>query len=83
VQILLGSSRKQSEFLDTFCWNESTNNITKIKKNQGWYLIAHGSILTEWIFCGKHGYYTKVAMEERKMINQLLLKVRDTIAEIK
>ena len=31
----------------------------------------------------KHGCYTKVAIEERKMINQLLLKVRDTIAEIK
>ncbi len=31
----------------------------------------------------KHGYYTKTAIEERKMINQLLLKVRDTIAEIK
>ena len=31
----------------------------------------------------KHGYYTKAAIEERKMINQLLLKVRDTIAEIK
>ncbi len=31
----------------------------------------------------KHGMYTKAAVEERKMINQLLLKVRDTIAEIK
>ena len=31
----------------------------------------------------KHGMYTKTAIEERKMINQLLLKVRDTIAEIK
>ena len=31
----------------------------------------------------KHGMYTKAAIEERKMINQLLLKVRDAITEIK
>jgi hypothetical protein len=31
----------------------------------------------------KHGYYTKAADEERKTINQLLQKVKDTIAEIK
>jgi len=31
----------------------------------------------------KHGYYTKAVIEERKMINQLLLQARDTIAEIK
>ena len=31
----------------------------------------------------KHGMYTKAAIEERKMINQLLLQARDTIAEIK
>jgi len=45
--------------------------------------MAHDSILTERIICGKHGYYTKAAIEERKMINQLLLQARDTIAEIK
>ena len=31
----------------------------------------------------KHGYYTKAVIEERKMINQLLLQARDTITEIK
>ena len=31
----------------------------------------------------KHGMYTKAAIEERKMINQLLLQARDTIAGIK
>ncbi|MFA9418825.1 MAG: HGGxSTG domain-containing protein [Gammaproteobacteria bacterium] len=30
----------------------------------------------------KHGMYTKAAIEERKFINQLLLKVRDMIVEI-
>jgi len=29
-----------------------------------------------------HGYYTKAAKEERKLINQLLLQARDTIAEV-
>jgi hypothetical protein len=29
-----------------------------------------------------HGLYTKAAIEERKMINQLLLKIRSTIAGI-
>ncbi len=31
----------------------------------------------------KYGMYTKAAIEERKMINQLLLQARDTITEIK
>jgi hypothetical protein len=30
----------------------------------------------------KNGYYTKAAVEERRIINQLLLKSRNTIAEI-
>jgi hypothetical protein len=30
----------------------------------------------------KHGFYTKAAIEERKMINLLLLKTRSTIAGI-
>ena len=30
----------------------------------------------------KHGYYTKTAIEERRTINQLLLKARNTISEI-
>ena len=30
----------------------------------------------------KHGYYTKDSIEERELINQVLLKARGTIAEI-
>jgi hypothetical protein len=35
--------------------------------------------LNPWV---KHGYYTKAAMEEKKFINQLLQKARNTIAEM-
>jgi len=44
--------------------------------------MAHGSILTERIICGKHGYYTKAAIEERRWINELIKEANQVTSEM-